>query len=370
MRVNGPLLRRSTSITAPNRPQATSMEEFEQTLLDLPEPDKPDPVPGRTTVSVTGLVTYADCPKRYFWSEVDRLPRRPGPAARRGTALHRRIELHNRGMVPFDELEDDLYDRSPDEGLPKPEGTGGGWKAFLGSPYATRTPIHVEIPFELRLSDDTWIRGRVDAVYPHGDRGWEIVDFKSGRRSNRASNDVQLQAYAVAADETGLGAAAPESLRVSFVYLGGGLEVVDQDVDAALAGTGSEPHPRARRGHPRRPVRAHAFHSMPHLRLPQLLRGRQAVPRLPILRGCGRRLLEPDGHLRQLHDSSCAAGRRHMYSVTSRRGWVDARSGTPTSTQPQCGFARPSETGPGVAMPVRAKRLSYRWWPWSWSRPA
>ena len=180
MRVNGPLLRRSTSITAPNRPQATSMEEFEQTLLDLPEPDKPDPVPGRTTVSVTGLVTYADCPKRYFWSEVDRLPRRPGPAARRGTALHRRIELHNRGMVPFDELEDDLYDRSPDEGLPKPEGTGGGWKAFLGSPYATRTPIHVEIPFELRLSDDTWIRGGsggcgVPARGPRlGDRRFQI----------------------------------------------------------------------------------------------------------------------------------------------------------------------------------------------------
>ena len=207
------------------------MEEFEQTLLDLPEPD--EPAPSRTTVSVTGLVTYADCPKRYFWSEVDRLPRRPGPAARRGTALHRRIELHNRGMVPFDELEDDLYDRSPDEGLPKPESTGGGWKAFLGSPYATRTPIHVEVPFEFRLSADARIRGRVDAVYPYGDRGWEIVDLKPGRRSNRASNDVQLQAYAVAADETGLGTAAPESLRVSFVYLGDGLEVVDQEVDAA-----------------------------------------------------------------------------------------------------------------------------------------
>ena len=208
-----------------------AVEEFEQTLLDLPEPDEPEPAPGRTTVSVTGLVTYADCPKRYFWSEVDRLPRRPSPSARRGTALHRRIELHNRGMVPFDELEDDLYDRSPDEGLAKPESTGGGWKAFLGSRYATRTPIHVEIPFELRLSDDTWIRGRVDAVYPHGDRGWEIVDFKSGRRSDRASRDVQLQAYAVAADHESLGSPGPESLRVSFVYLGDGLEVVDQEVD-------------------------------------------------------------------------------------------------------------------------------------------
>ena len=210
-----------------------AVAEFEQTLLDLPEPGEPDPVPDRTTVSVTGLVTYAGCPKRYFWSEVDRLPRRPGPAARRGTRLHRRIELHNRGMVPFDDLEGDLYDRSPDEESAGPVSTGGGWRAFLGSPYATRTPIYVEVPFELRLSADICIRGRVDAVYPHGDQGWEIVDFKSGRRSNRASNDVQLQAYAVAAGEASLGGLAPESLHVSFVYLGDGLEVVDQEVDEA-----------------------------------------------------------------------------------------------------------------------------------------
>ena len=71
----------------------------------------------------------------------------------------------------------------------------------------------------------------MDAVYPHGHRGWEIVDFKSGRRSDRASRDVQLQAYAVAADHESLGSPGPESLRVSFVYLGGGLEVVDQEVD-------------------------------------------------------------------------------------------------------------------------------------------
>ena len=208
-----------------------AVKEFEQALLDLPEAAEPHPVPGRTTVSVTGLVTYADCPKRYFWSEVERLPRRPGPSARRGTKLHRRIELHNRGMVPFDELEDDLYDRSPDEGATGPKSTGGGWNAFLVSPYATRIPVHVEIPFELRLSADTRIRGRVDAVYPDGDHGWEIVDFKSGRRSNRPSTDVQLQAYAVAARDASLGAPAPGSLRVSFVYLGGGLEVVDQQVD-------------------------------------------------------------------------------------------------------------------------------------------
>ena len=62
----------------------TAVADFEQTILDLPEPAQVDPGPRQTAVSVTGLVTYATCPKRYYWSEVDRLPRRPGPAARRG----------------------------------------------------------------------------------------------------------------------------------------------------------------------------------------------------------------------------------------------------------------------------------------------
>ena len=208
-----------------------AVDEFKQTLLDLPESAAPEPEPPAGTVSVTGLVTYATCPKRYYWTEIDRLPRRPSPSARRGTRLHRRIELHNRGMIPFDDLDDDLYDSSPNEDPAQEVIAQSGWSTFLESTYATRTPIYVEVPFELRIAPETRIRGRVDAVYPHGDGGWEIVDFKSGRPPSRPPDGIQLQAYAVAAGESVLGAPAPEWLRVSFVYLGGGLQVMDQEVD-------------------------------------------------------------------------------------------------------------------------------------------
>ncbi len=209
-----------------------AVEEFQDVLLSLTDPAGHDPEPAPTVISVTGLVTYAGCPKRYYWSEVDRLPRRPGPAARRGVELHRRIELHNRGMVPFDDLDPHLYDHTPDEDTASPDGTRRGWSAFLESPYADRAPVHVEAPFELRMSESVRIRGRIDAVY--GDQsGWEIVDFKSGRRSNQSSNQVQLQAYALAARRSGLGTTPPESLKVSFVYLGDGLDVVSQDADGA-----------------------------------------------------------------------------------------------------------------------------------------
>ncbi|MXY77338.1 MAG: ATP-dependent helicase [Acidimicrobiia bacterium] len=209
-----------------------AVEEFQEVLLSLTDPAGGDPEPEPTVISVTGLVTYADCPKRYYWSEVDRLPRRPGPAARRGLELHRRIELHNRGMVPFDDLEPQLYDHTLEEDTERADGSRTGWSAFLESPYADRIPVLVEAPFELRMSESVRIRGRIDAVYGDDEGGWEIVDFKSGRRSGRASSQVQLQAYALAARESGLGAPAPESLKVSFVYLGDGLDVVSQEADS------------------------------------------------------------------------------------------------------------------------------------------
>jgi DNA helicase-2/ATP-dependent DNA helicase PcrA len=201
--------------------------EFQETLFSLPEPELADVVDTDTRVSVTGLVTYADCPKRFYWSEVDRLPRRPSRAARRGTELHRRIELFSRGIVPFDELTDDLYDRADGEAH---GATGGGWTAFAESRYASDAPHLIEMPFEMAVRDGAWIRGRVDAVY--GDEThWEIVDFKSGRRSSRASATVQLEAYALAARSLALGPEVPDDLRVSFVYLGDGLDVVTTPVD-------------------------------------------------------------------------------------------------------------------------------------------
>ncbi len=205
-----------------------AVHEFQETLFSLPEPATAADQESEIRASVTGLVTYDECPKRYYWSEVDRLPRRPTDSARRGVELHRRIELHNRGMVPFEDLTDDLYDRAPDEGAP----SEGGWSAFEGSRYAAEPPRFVEVPFEMPVGDDAWVRGRVDAVYLDGADGWEIVDFKSGRRTGRRT-DVQLQAYALAAIESGLGADPPERLAVSYVYLGSGLEVDRQDVDEA-----------------------------------------------------------------------------------------------------------------------------------------
>lgn len=218
-------------------PYEEAVAEMNQVVLSLPDPVDAEPEDAPTRVGTTALVVYADCPKRFFWSEVDRLPRRPpGPGIKRGLELHRRIELFNRGTIPFEELSGDLYDRSADEGTDgtsAPRSARSGWEAFRSSPYAARKPQAVETMFEVRVAPETWLRGRVDAIYPTDDGGWEIVDWKSGAPSAepRPSTLVQLQAYALAAAAGALGSPVPDRLQVSFVYLGDGLQAVTHQVD-------------------------------------------------------------------------------------------------------------------------------------------
>jgi DNA helicase-2/ATP-dependent DNA helicase PcrA len=201
------------------------VDGMHETLFELSRLEVLDKAPADSrSVSVTGLVTYAQCPKRFFWSEVDRLPRRRNPAAVAGTELHRRIELHQRGQVPFEQLQPELYD-AVDEAA-----GSGGFKAFLESRYGTEKPDLVEAPFIVTLGNGYQVRGRIDAVYR--DQGnWEIVDFKSGRPKDEPSRMVQLQAYAVAATNAEFGVSPPEEIEVTFAYLGGGLTVHTERAD-------------------------------------------------------------------------------------------------------------------------------------------
>ncbi len=178
------------------------------------------------STSVTGLVTLASCPKRYYWSEIDRLPRRPSRWLKRGTAVHRQIELHHRGISPLDGIRDTAPAEHSGTETPAP----GAFTAFEESRFAAATPLLVETPIDFRIAG-TRIRGRIDAIFEPEPGIWEIVDYKSGRSRDDPATLVQLQAYAVAAAAGAVAGGAPDSMRVTFVYLGSDpVEAVVHDV--------------------------------------------------------------------------------------------------------------------------------------------
>jgi DNA helicase-2/ATP-dependent DNA helicase PcrA len=212
-----------------SRAYDAEVEQLRITLEGLPDP--PEPATGEEAfrTSVTALVTFASCPQRFHWSEVDRLPRRPSSARRAGVELHRRIELHNRGTMPLEEAVDGFFD-VPDDDDPAPH--EGGFAAFRRSRFASARPRWVEAPFELAL-DAGRLTGRIDAIYEPDPDTWEIVDFKAGRRRDDPALAVQLEAYALAVREAGFAPDPPRRVVVTFAYLGRGLDEVSTSVDDA-----------------------------------------------------------------------------------------------------------------------------------------
>ncbi len=213
---------------------AVQQRRLRLVMDELPKNPRLIPRQPKLKVSVTNLVTYATCPKRYFWTAVDPLPRRPSHAARRGIEIHRRIELHNLGTVPLTDAEG--YDLVTTDRPPR----GDPFAAYLSSRFAAQRPQFVEVAFELVLSPTVNVKGRIDAIYERSPGSWEIVDFKTGRRSANPAVTVQLEVYAIAAREANLATDPPRTIEVAFVYLGDGLDVVTERVDETWLGEAHE----------------------------------------------------------------------------------------------------------------------------------
>ena len=146
-----------------------------------------------------------------------RLPRRPDPHAALGTAFHEWVQRYFQAEKLFD-LDDlpgavdaDRQDRGELEELQS---------AFALSPWAARTPIEVEVPFDMVIGA-TVVRGRIDAVFADPDGGVTVVDWKTGEPPSTPEdlqrNAVQLAVYRLA--WAGLHGCDVASVRAAFHYV-------------------------------------------------------------------------------------------------------------------------------------------------------
>ncbi|MGL5817461.1 MAG: UvrD-helicase domain-containing protein [Phycicoccus sp.] len=186
-------------------------------------PGREEPVRLPPHVSTSAVVALAEDPERFTLDLRRPVPRQPGRAARRGTAFHAWVEQHFSSAAILD------VDALP--GAADPDDPAGGLDelkaGFLATPWAVMTPVEVETAVET-VVDGVAVRGRVDAVFrdPDDDRGWVVVDWKTGAEptgARAAARALQLAAYRLAwARARGVD---PARVRGAFVHVATGRTV-------------------------------------------------------------------------------------------------------------------------------------------------
>ncbi|WP_010534110.1 ATP-dependent helicase [Brachybacterium squillarum] len=192
---------------------------LERALADLAARRAAPVVHAPARLSASQAVAQARDPEAAARDLLRPLPRRPSPAATRGTAFHAWLE-HRFDAGTLLDLEDiaELADAEDEETT---GATASLRETFAGSAWAGRTPIAVEQPVHTRLGEVA-VRGVIDAVFPDpdGGDGVMIVDWKTGAVPPPArlrELSLQLSLYRLAwAERSGLPLG---SIRTAFHYV-------------------------------------------------------------------------------------------------------------------------------------------------------
>ncbi|MCU1553538.1 MAG: ATP-dependent helicase [Arthrobacter sp.] len=157
------------------------------------------------------------------------VPREPGMSARKGTAFHAWVEQYfgAAGMLDLGEA------AGSDDHIDEAYGLDAMVATFRQSEWAHRAPAHVEVPVETRVGDVV-VRGRIDAVFRDADGGWDLVDWKTGRRPSANQlkvKAVQLALYRLAWSR--LKGVPLDEVRAAFYYVADNQVVRPHDLGSA-----------------------------------------------------------------------------------------------------------------------------------------
>ncbi|MFL4474660.1 ATP-dependent helicase [Paeniglutamicibacter sp. MACA_103] len=155
------------------------------------------------------------------------VPRRPGTAARRGTAFHAWLEEYfdSTGML---ELGD--YMEAADAYIDDALDLEDMKDAFLDSEWANRQPAFVEAAIETRIGPVS-VRGRIDAIFQEPDGAWLLVDWKTGRVPR--GEELRIKALQLAVYRLGwarLRGIDVSEVRAAFYYVGSGTTIRPHDL--------------------------------------------------------------------------------------------------------------------------------------------
>ncbi|MDT5364460.1 MAG: ATP-dependent helicase UvrD/PcrA [Mycobacterium sp.] len=191
------------------------------------------PVTLPAQLSVSALVDIGRDPAGAAQRLQRRLPVRPDPHASLGTAFHDWVQRFYRAERLFD-LDDLPGAVDGDLGRADEENLAELQAAFALSPWATRTPVDVETPFDMVLAS-TVVRGRIDAVFADDDGGVTVVDWKTGEAPTTPEalrqNAIQLAVYRLA--WAAMRGVPVSSVRAAFHYVRSGVTVAPDELPGA-----------------------------------------------------------------------------------------------------------------------------------------
>ncbi|WP_029115414.1 ATP-dependent DNA helicase [Mycobacterium sp. URHB0044] len=191
----------------------------------------PVALPGQ--LSVSALVDIGRDPEGAPARLQRRLPVRPDPHAALGTAFHDWVQrfYHAERLFDLDDLPGAV---DGDLGRAEGEDLAELQAAFAVSPWATRSPIEVETPFDMVLGG-TVVRGRIDAVFADDDGGVTVVDWKTGEAPATPEalqqNAIQLAVYRLA--WAAIRDVPVSSVRAVFHYVRSGVTVAPDQLAGA-----------------------------------------------------------------------------------------------------------------------------------------
>ncbi len=222
-------------------------------------------------LSASDIKTYQRCPQLFAFEKVWRVPQERGPALKLGIAVHTALERYHKhyNESPMDVDEARVWLLDAYEGVLRTSGLTDSsderqfrergrvaMERYAASELAhPPSPVSVERKFSFEL-EDAVLTGKIDRIEPLGDGTFQLVDYKTGKKSSqpKAKDDVQLTLYRLAC-ERDLGI---EATRMVYFFLDEGepleevlpneeaLESIQQTVSDVAAGITSlafEPAP-------------------------------------------------------------------------------------------------------------------------------
>lgn len=184
-------------------------------------------------LSASAIKTYKQCPRKYYFTYIEKLPKKTWPHTELGNFVHKSLELFHinikdKPLAPSEwpnALQDcckqaiKAHALTPEQKI----NAKGMLKTYLSNLVESGLPnvLSNEKKFEISLKDNIIIRGFIDRVDRDSDKDFHIVDYKTGKSKYLDAFQLLVYALAIFNEYPNL-----DRIKCSYIVLSEGSKVI------------------------------------------------------------------------------------------------------------------------------------------------